>query len=49
MPLGITRRRWEDKIKIDPKDVRWEDMDWIYLMQAMCKRLAVVNLVVTFF
>jgi hypothetical protein len=31
-PLGRTRRRWEDNIKIDPREVGWE-MDWIDLAQ----------------
>jgi hypothetical protein len=30
-PLGRTRRRWEDNIKIDLREVGWKGMDWINL------------------
>jgi hypothetical protein len=32
-PLGRPRRRWEDNIKIDLKEIVWGDMDWINLAQ----------------
>jgi hypothetical protein len=32
-PLGRTRWRWEDNIKIDLRKVGWGVMDWIYLAQ----------------
>jgi hypothetical protein len=32
-PLGKTRRRWEDNIKMDLQKVGCEGMDWIYLAQ----------------
>jgi hypothetical protein len=32
-PLGIPRRRWEDKIKIDLRKIGWEGADWIHLAQ----------------
>jgi hypothetical protein len=32
-PLGISRRRWEDSIKMDFQEVRREGMDWIDLAQ----------------
>jgi hypothetical protein len=32
-PLGRPRRRWEDNIKIDLREVGWGDMDWITLAQ----------------
>jgi hypothetical protein len=28
-PLGRPRRRWEDNIKIDLREVGWGDVDWI--------------------
>jgi hypothetical protein len=28
-PLGKPRRRWEDNIKIDLREVEWDDMDGI--------------------
>jgi hypothetical protein len=30
-PLGRPRYRWEDNIKMDLMEIRWEGMDWIYL------------------
>jgi hypothetical protein len=30
-PLG--RRRWVDNIKIDLREIGWDDMDWIDLAQ----------------
>lgn len=30
---GILKRKWEDDIKVDLKEVRCEDMDWMYLAQ----------------
>jgi hypothetical protein len=32
-PLERPRRRWEDNIKIDLREVGWEDVDWIDLAQ----------------
>jgi hypothetical protein len=32
-PLGSPRRRWEDNIKIDLREVGCEGMDWIDLAQ----------------
>jgi hypothetical protein len=28
-PLGRPRRRWEDNIKMDLREIGWGDMDWI--------------------
>jgi hypothetical protein len=28
-PLGRPRRRWEDNIKMDIRDIEWGGMDWI--------------------
>jgi hypothetical protein len=30
-PLGILRRRWEDSIEMDLRDIEWGSMDWIDL------------------
>jgi hypothetical protein len=30
-PLGTPRRRWEDNIKMDLREVGWGGMDWISL------------------
>jgi hypothetical protein len=32
-PLGISRRRWEDNIKMGLRDIGWGGMDWIHLAQ----------------
>jgi hypothetical protein len=32
-PLGRPRRRWEDNIKMDLREVGWGGMDWISLAQ----------------
>jgi hypothetical protein len=32
-PLGRPRRRWEDNIKMDLREIGWGDMDWIDLAQ----------------
>jgi hypothetical protein len=32
-PLGRPRRRWEDNIKMDFREVRLEDKDWIALTE----------------
>jgi hypothetical protein len=30
-PLGRQKRRWEDDIKMDLRDIGWGGMDWIDL------------------
>jgi hypothetical protein len=30
-PLGKSRRRWEDNIRKDLREIRWGGMDWIDL------------------
>jgi hypothetical protein len=32
-PLGRPRRRWEDNIRMDLREIRWCGMDWIDLAQ----------------
>jgi hypothetical protein len=32
-PLGRSRRRWVDDIKMDLGEIGWDDMDWINLAQ----------------
>jgi hypothetical protein len=39
------RRRWEDKIKMDLKEIEWEGVDWINRAQDRDKWRAVVNTV----
>jgi hypothetical protein len=44
-PLGRTRRRWEDNIKIDLREIGFGDVDWIHLAQDRDKWRALVNTV----
>jgi hypothetical protein len=32
-PLGRPRRRWEDNIKMDPREIGFGDVDWIHWAQ----------------
>jgi hypothetical protein len=43
-PIGRSRRRWEDNIRIDIKEI-WEGVDLVDLAQDWEKRGAVVNTV----
>jgi hypothetical protein len=42
-PLGIPRRRWEDNIRMDLREIRWAGMDWIDLAQDTDQWKALVN------
>jgi hypothetical protein len=42
-PFGKPGRRWEKNIKIDFKDICWEDVNWIHLAQDLDKWWAVVS------
>jgi hypothetical protein len=42
-PLGTTRRRWVDNIRMDLVEVGWGDVDWIGLAQDMDSWRALVN------
>jgi hypothetical protein len=44
-PLGRPRRRWLDntRIRMDPVEVRWGDVDWIVLAQDMDRWKALVD------
>jgi hypothetical protein len=44
-PLGRPRRRWEDNIKMDIREVGWGDMNWIDLAQDRDGWRALVNAV----
>jgi hypothetical protein len=44
-PLGRPRRRWEDNIKTDLREVGWVGMDWIELAQDRDRWRAVVSAV----
>jgi hypothetical protein len=43
-PLGRPRRRWEDGVKMDLKEIAWAGVKWIHLAQVR-DRWAVVNAV----
>jgi hypothetical protein len=47
-PLGRPRRRWENNIKMDLREVGWWDMDWINLAQDRDRWPAVMNAVMNF-
>jgi len=42
-PLGKSRRRWEDNIKMDLQDVGCDGMDWIELAQDRDRWRSLVN------
>jgi hypothetical protein len=44
-PLGRPRRRWEDNIKMDVKEMGWGGMDWIRLAEGRDQWRVLVNTV----
>jgi hypothetical protein len=44
-PLGRSRRRWVDNIKIDLRETGWDGMNWIDLAQDRDQWRAQVNTV----
>jgi hypothetical protein len=44
-PLARPRRRWEDNIRIDLREMGWGDVDWIGLAQDRDRWGALVNAV----
>jgi hypothetical protein len=44
-PLGRPRRRWEDNIKMEIREVGWGGMNWIELSQDRDRWRALVNAV----
>jgi hypothetical protein len=47
-PLGRHRRRWEDNIKIDLREIGFGDVDWIHWVQDRDRWRALVNTVMNF-
>jgi hypothetical protein len=45
IPLGRPRRRWEDNITMDLREIGWGGMDWINLAQGSDQWKALVNTV----
>jgi hypothetical protein len=46
-PLGIPRRRWEDNIKQDLREIGIDEANWIQLARDRIQGWAFVNTVVT--
>jgi hypothetical protein len=44
-PLGRPRRRYEDNIRMDLREIGWEGVDWIHLAQDRNQCQALVNTV----
>jgi hypothetical protein len=44
-PLGRSRHRWEDNIRMDLGEIRWEGVGWIHLVQDMDQWQTLVNVV----
>jgi hypothetical protein len=44
-PLGRSRRRWEENIKMDLRDIGFGDVDWIHWAQDRERWRALVNTV----
>jgi hypothetical protein len=44
-PLGRPRRRWEDNIRMDLREIGWGVMDWIDLAQDREQMRCLVNTV----
>jgi hypothetical protein len=44
-PLGRPRRRWEDNMKTDLREIGFGDVDWINLAQDRDRWRALVNTV----
>jgi hypothetical protein len=41
----ISRRRWEDNIKMDLREIGWEGVDWLHLAQDRDQWRAVVSFI----
>jgi hypothetical protein len=44
-PLRRPRNRWEDNIRKNLKEMRWEGVDWMYLAQDRYQSWVFVNMV----
>jgi hypothetical protein len=45
-PVGRPRRRWEDNIKMDPREIGFGDVYWIHWTQDRDRWRALVNTVI---
>jgi hypothetical protein len=48
-PLGRPRRRWEDGIRMELREISWGSVGWIQLVQNMGRWRAFVNRVMNLF
>jgi hypothetical protein len=46
-PLERPRRRWEDNIKMDLREIGFGDVDWIHLAQDWDRWRALVNTIMS--
>jgi hypothetical protein len=46
-PLGRLKRRWEDNIKMDLREIGFGDVDWIHLTEDRDRWQALVNMVMS--
>jgi len=44
-PLGRPKRRWEDNIRMNLREIGWREVDWILVAQDRDQSQAVVNTV----
>jgi hypothetical protein len=44
-PLRRPRRRWEEHIRMDLREIRWKVVDRMHLAQQRVQRWALVNMV----
>jgi hypothetical protein len=44
-PLLRTRHKWEDNIRRDLKEIRWEGVDWMHLTKVKDQWWDLVNMV----
>jgi hypothetical protein len=45
IPLRKPRCRWDDKIRMDLREIRWQGVDWTHLAQDRDQWWAPVNMV----
>jgi hypothetical protein len=46
-PMGRSRRRWVDNIKMDHREIGWDRMNWIDVAQGRDQWRALVNTVMS--
>jgi hypothetical protein len=45
IPLGLSRRRWEDNITMELREIGWSVINWIHLAQGKDQWRVLVNTV----